>query len=114
MQKIKFLSIAMVGFCLIGLLISVSPVKADDYCPEWKFQFGDFCWDFSNLDLETSGTLQLKFKRIGAFLNMDTPMAVNFFLSPDAALPTSIISIQENRDFMGTTNGNSRLIFYVF
>jgi len=60
MNRIKFFSIVMVNFCVIGLLYGVTPIKADagDY-------LGDYCWNFSNPTLGTTGTLQLGVTHIG-------------------------------------------------
>jgi hypothetical protein len=56
MNKMKFFSIVMVSFCVIGLLYGVTPIKADA---------GDHCWNFSNPIFEISGTLQLGVAHIG-------------------------------------------------
>jgi hypothetical protein len=56
----KFFSIVMVGFCAIGLLYGVTPIKADagDY-------LGDYCWNYSNPTRGVVGTLQLGITNIG-------------------------------------------------
>jgi hypothetical protein len=56
----KFLSIVMASFCVIGFLNGVTPIEADagDY-------LGDYCWNFSNPTLGTSGTARLGVTHIG-------------------------------------------------
>ena len=56
----KFFSTVIVSFCVIGLLIGVTPIKADagDY-------LGDCCWNFSDPTSETSGTIKLGVTHIG-------------------------------------------------
>lgn len=70
MNKIKFFSIVMVSFCVIGLLIGVTPIKTDAGGPGWKFKHGDYCWNFSNPALGISGTLQLGITHIGGGHNL--------------------------------------------
>jgi len=54
----KFFSTVIVSFCVIGLLIGVTPIKADAGGKK-SIMRGDICLDFENLDLDISGTLQL-------------------------------------------------------
>lgn len=62
----KFFSIVMVSFCVIGLLNGVIPIKADAGDYGWKLhKRGDYCWNFSNPTLGISGTVQLRFTHIG-------------------------------------------------
>ena len=60
----KFFSTVIVSFCVIGLLIGVTPIKADAGGKK-SIGRGDFCWNFVNPDLYISGTLQLGVTNIG-------------------------------------------------
>ena len=62
----KFFSTVIVSFCIIGLLIGVTPIKADAGKP--LFGRGDYCWNF---DLNAmSMTLQLGVTHIGGGHNL--------------------------------------------
>jgi hypothetical protein len=61
----KFFSTVIVSFCVIGLIIGVTPIKADAGDGGKKsIRRGDFCWDFTST-LGNSGTLQLGVTHIG-------------------------------------------------
>ena len=64
----KFFSTVIVSFCVIGLLIGVTPIKADAGKP--LFGRGDYCWNYYNYDFNTSGTLQLGVTNIGGDHNL--------------------------------------------
>jgi len=67
----KFFSTVIVSFCVIGLLIGVTPIKADaGGSGKISIRHNDICWDITDDTKEQEMTLQLGVTPIGGGHNL--------------------------------------------